>query len=216
MRYSMESALKLFLFVSLVTFSTVTLGHVHSMGLELKVMWFHRSGPLTKTEDGRVPQIQFAQTLGPDSFKMILMFMRRSKTHCKLHENQPILKKIQGLVLPWENCWAWCTAGHDTLYLGVTDWVGDTLGFWNLSNVSSIWTKSQVGAAYFLDGIICLGATVLANGHCEGPQKKTCYGLLLEGAMVCDSGCSELIRRSSATMPKSTLVADTRTKISLV
>lgn len=53
MRYSMESALKLFLFVSLVTFSTVTLGHVHSMGLELKIMWFHRSGPLTKREDGR-------------------------------------------------------------------------------------------------------------------------------------------------------------------
>lgn len=70
------------------------------------------------------------------------------------------------------------------------------------SKVSSIWTKSQVGAAYFLDGIICLGATVLANGHCEGPQKKTCYGLLLEGAMLCDSGCSELIRRSSATMQK--------------
>lgn len=216
MRYSMESALKLFLFVSLVTFSTVTLGHVHSMGLELKVMWFHRSGPLTKTEDGRVPQIQFAQTLGPDSFKMILMFMRRSKTHCKLHENQPILKQIQGLVLPWENCWVWCTAGHDTLYLGVTDWVGDTLGFWNLSNVSSIWTKSQVGAAYFLDGIICLGATVLANGHCEGPQKKNllrfatwrCNGLRL-GMLGTDSTlqCHDA---------KSTLVADTRTKISLV
>lgn len=92
-----------------------------------------------------------------------------------------IPSKIQGLVLPWENCWAWCTAGHDTLYLVVT-----RLGWGHFgtleSNVSSIWTKSQVGAAYFLDGIICLGATVLANGHCEGPQKEQvarCNGLRL-------------------------------------
>lgn len=55
MRYSMESALKLFLFVSLVTFSTVTLGHVVSP--------VDRS---LKREDGRYPQIQFAKALGLD------------------------------------------------------------------------------------------------------------------------------------------------------
>lgn len=108
MRYSMESALKLFLFVSLVTFSTVTLGHVHSMGLELKVMWFHRSGPLTKREDGRyIPQIQFAKTLGE--------FPLRSKDWC-FHG------KIVGLG---------ARLGTIPCILVSPDWVGDTLGFWN-------------------------------------------------------------------------------------
>jgi len=43
--------------------------------------------------------------------------------------------------------------------------IGASMG--KLLGLVSGWARYLVGAAYFLDGIICLGATVLANGHCD-------------------------------------------------
>lgn len=73
MRYSMESALKLFLFVSLVTFSTVTLGQcfpwIWSSSYVVS-MYRPLSFRFPQIEEGRwypVPQIQFAKSLALDS-----------------------------------------------------------------------------------------------------------------------------------------------------
>ncbi|CAK9004911.1 Hypothetical protein SCF082_LOCUS8380 [Durusdinium trenchii] len=54
---------------------------------------------------------------------------------------------------------------HGALYPDLTLWIGASIG--KLLGLVKGTVFALVAFLYFLDGVICLGGTVLANGHCD-------------------------------------------------